>query len=400
MGHMPECCFQLPSFGPGWLATDLAQELQGSGGAAAATQTVTIQTNRPVLLGRLELEFEDAVFASTTDNQGLLVAGLPLIASQGGSGLSCFKPDSPGLMDSNYLGVTLFPQQTFTIRAAFTGGNSRLSARVLCRPLSDDEQSVVLGSDPFVAGYRLLYGMPATTINPGAGQLVMVVERPIQAGFNLGMLVLDALAAVGKFDLEVTSITVAGVAVDQEVTQANVAWTHFDHTNSRGRGLRLKSQLTTGSRVIVNLNNTTGAPIVVAGAFIRAPQFGSGLSGGPEAERPLVLGSEGMGIVPSSVNGTGRPGYTRGDALRPSGRLVLGELRQRPKLIEGLQEEEVEDVAAAIDFLGNDNMSRGIINQINDGRLTPRAGATALSRIAQNRGAVLPSVVRGGVGRR
>lgn len=398
MSHDPMCCWQMPSFGPGWLTTDLAQELQGAGGVAAATQTITIQTNRPVLLGRLELEYEDAVFASTADNQGLLVAGLPLIASQGGAALSSFRPNSPGLIDSNYLGVPLFPQQTFTIRAAFTGGNSRMSARVLCRPLSDDEQNVVLGSDPFVAGYRLLYGLPATTINPGAGQLVMVVERPIQAGFNLGMLVLDALAAVGKFDLEVTSITVAGVAVDQEVTQANVAWTHFDHTNARGRGLRLKSQLTTGSRVIVNLNNTTAAAIVVAGAFIRAPQFGSGLSGGAEADRPLVLSSEGM-MLPRP-DGSVLPGVTRGDTLRPSGRLVLGELRQRPGLIAGLRDEEVEEVAGAIDFLGDDLSSKGILRQMAEGKISPMVGAKNLVKIAQNRGAVLPSAIRGGVGRR
>lgn len=392
MSHTPNCCFQLPSFGAtGWMATDLAQELQGAGGAAAASQTITIQTNRPVLLGRLELEYEDSVFASTADNQGLLVAGLPLIASQGGSGLSSFKPDSPGLADANYLGVPLFPQQTFTVRAAFTGGNSRMSARVLCRPLDDYEQQVVLGSDPFVAGYRLLYGMPATTINAGStGQLIMVVERPIQAGFNLGMLVLDALGSVGKFDLEVTSITVAGVAVDQEVAQANVAWTHFDHTNARGRGLRLQSQLNTGARVIVNLNNTSAGPIVVAGAFIRTPQFGSGLSGGAEAERPLVLGADGLqntGLVPT---GRGR--------LSAGGVNVLNELRQRPGMLSGLTDDDADDMAEAINFLGDDASVRGTLRNMAIGKVKPMAALSSFRQIARNRGKTLPSMANASIG--
>jgi hypothetical protein len=403
MSHNPECCFQLPSFGErGWQATDLAQELQGAGGVAAATQTITIQTNRPVLLGRLELEYEDTVFATTVDNQGLLVAGLPLIASQGGSDLSCFKPDAPGMTDANYLGVALFPQQTMTIRAAFTGGNSRMSARVLCRPLSDAEADYVQSSDPFVAGYRLLYGMPVATIAPGPGQLIMTVERPIQAGFNLGMLVLAALSTVGKFDLEVTSITVAGVAVDQEVVQASVAWTHFDFTNARGRGLRLKSQLGVGARVIINLNNTTGAPIAVAGAFIRTPDFGSALSGGKEAtERPVVLDSD--ALLPRQ-GGAVMPGVTRSSYLSPTGASLLQELRQRPKFIAGLNEEEQEDMAEAITFIGGDDPTvKGTIMRINEGKLSPQRALGSLRKFAQGRGAMLPSVARslqGGNGRR
>lgn len=385
-----ESCFMLSSFGErGWQATDLAQELQGAGGVAAATQTITIQTNRPVLLGRLELEYEDTVIASTATPQGLLVAGLPLIASQGGSDLSVFKPQAPGLTDANYLGVPLMPLQTFTIAATFTGGNSRLSARVLTRPLSDEEVAQMGNTDPFVAGYRLLYGMPPTTINAGsAGQLVMTVERPIQAGFNLGMLVLACLSSVGKFDLVVDSVTVAGVAVDQEVTQAAVAWTHYDFRNARGRGMRLKSTLPVGSRVIVNVTNTTVAAIVVQGVFIRSPEFGSALSGGVEqSSRPFVGSSRALeafntGLVPSGGGG-GR--------LSSRGSVVLGELRQRPGMLSGLSEEEEEDVAEAINFLGDDETVRGTIRNMAAGKVRPIAALKSFRAMARNRGISLPS---------
>lgn len=388
MSHTPECCYMLPSFGErGWQATDLAQELQGSGGVAAATQTITIQTNRPVLLGRLELEYEDTVIASTATPQGLLVAGLPLIASQGGSDLSVFKPRAPGLADANYLGVPLMPLQTFTIAAAFTGGNSRLSARVLTRLLSDEEVAQMGNTDPFVAGYRLLYGMPPTTINAGAaGQLVMTVERPIQAGFNLGMLVLAALPGVGKFDLVVDSVTVAGVAVDQEVTQAAVAWTHYDFQNARGRGMRLKSMLPVGSRVIVNVTNTTAAPIVVQGTFIRTPEFGSALSGGVEqSSRPFVSSSRALeafntGLVPSG-----------GGRLSAGGNTVLSELRQRPSFLSGLRDDEAEDMAEAINFLGDDETVRGTIRNIAAGKVRPGAALASFRKMARNRGVSLPS---------
>ena len=385
-----ESCYMLSSFGErGWQATDLAQELQGAGGVAAATQTITIQTNRPVLLGRLELEYEDTVIASTATPQGLLVAGLPLIASQGGSDLSVFKPQAPGLTDANYLGVPLMPLQTFTIAAAFTGGNSRLSARVLTRPLSDEEVAQMGNTDPFVAGYRLLYGMPPTTINAGsAGQLVMTVERPIQAGFNLGMLVLACLSTVGKFDLVVDSVTVAGVAVDQEVTQAAVAWTHYDFRNARGRGMRLKSTLPVGSRVIVNVTNTTAAAIVVQGVFIRSPEFGSALSGGVEqSSRPFVGSSRALeafntGLVPSGGGG-GR--------LSSRGSVVLGELRQRPGMLSGLSDDEAEDVAEAINFLGDDETVRGTIRNMAAGKVRPIAALKSFRAMARNRGVSLPS---------
>lgn len=388
MSHTPECCFMLPSFGErGWQATDLAQELQGAGGVAAATQTITIQTNRPVLLGRLELEYEDTVIASTATPQGLLVAGLPLIASQGGSDLSVFKPRAPGLVDANYLGVPLMPLQTFTIAAAFTGGNSRLSARVLTRLLSDDEVAQMGNTDPFVAGYRLLYGMPPTTINAGvAGQLVMTVERPIQAGFNLGMLVLACLSTVGKFDLVVDSVTVAGVAVDQEVTQAAVAWTHYDFQNARGRGMRLKSMLPVGSRVIVNVTNTTAAPIVVQGTFIRTPEFGSALSGGVEqSSRPFVSSSRALeafntGLVPSG-----------GGRLSAGGNAVLSELRQRPDFLSGLRDDEAEDMAEAINFLGDDETVQGTIRNMAAGKVRPMAALKSFRAMARNRGVSLPS---------
>lgn len=390
MSHTPECCYMLPSFGErGWQATDLAQELQGAGGVAAATQTITIQTNRPVLLGRLELEYEDTVIASTATPQGLLVAGLPLIASQGGSDLSVFKPRAPGLTDANYLGVPLMPLQTFTIAVAFTGGNSRLSARVLTRLLSDDEVAQMGNTDPFVAGYRLLYGMPPTTIGAGAaGQLVMTVERPIQAGFNLGMLVLAALPGVGKFDLVVDSVTVAGVAIDQEVTQAAVAWTHYDFQNARGRGMRLKSMLPVGSRVIVNVTNTTAAPIVVQGTFIRTPEFGSALSGGVEqSSRPFVGSSRALeafntGLVPSG-SGAGR--------LSSGGSIVLGELRQRPGMLSGLSEDEAEDVAEVINFLGDDETVRGTIRNMAAGKVKPITALKSFRAMARNRGVTLPS---------
>lgn len=386
-----ESCYMLSSFGErGWQATDLAQELQGAGGVAAATQTITIQTNRPVLLGRLELEYEDTVIASTATPQGLLVAGLPLIASQGGSDLSVFKPQAPGLTDANYLGVPLMPLQTFTIAAAFTGGNSRLSARVLTRPLSDEEVAQMGNTDPFVAGYRLLYGMPPTTINAGsAGQLVMTVERPIQAGFNLGMLVLACLSSVGKFDLVVDSVTVAGVAVDQEVTQAAVAWTHYDFRNARGRGMRLKSTLPVGSRVIVNVTNTTAAAIVVQGVFIRSPEFGSALSGGVEqSSRPFVGSSRALeafntGLVPSGGGGGGR--------LSSRGSVVLSELRQRPGMLSGLSDDEAEDVAEAINFLGDDETVRGTIRNMAAGKVRPIAALKSFRAMARNRGVSLPS---------
>lgn len=388
MSHTPECCYMLPSFGErGWQVTDLAQELQGAGGVAAATQTITIQTNRPVLLGRLELEYEDTVIASTATPQGLLVAGLPLIASQGGSDLSVFKPRAPGLVDANYLGVPLMPLQTFTIAAAFTGGNSRLSARVLTRLLSDEEVAQMGNTDPFVAGYRLLYGMPPTTINAGAaGQLVMTVERPIQAGFNLGMLVLACLSSVGKFDLVVDSVTVAGVAVDQEVTQAAVAWTHYDFQNARGRGMRLKSMLPVGSRVIVNVTNTTAASIVVQGTFIRTPEFGSALSGGVEqSSRPFVGSSQALeafntGLVPSG-----------GGRLSAGGNTVLSELRQRPGFLSGLRDDEAEDMAEAINFLGDDETVRGTIRNMAAGKVRPMAALKSFRAMARNRGVSLPS---------
>ena len=390
MGHTPECCYMMPSFGErGWQATDLAQELQGAGGVAAATQTITIQTNRPVLLGRLELEYEDTVIASTATPQGLLVAGLPLIASQGGSDLSVFKPRAPGLTDANYLGVPLMPLQTFTIAAAFTGGNSRLSARVLTRLLSDEEVAQMGNIDPFVAGYRLLYGMPPTTIGAGAsGQLVMTVERPIQAGFNLGMLVLAALPSVGKFDLVVDSVTVAGVSIDQEVTAASVAWTHYDFQNARGRGMRLKSMLSIGSRVIVNVTNTTIAPIVVQGTFIRTPEFGSALSGGVEqSSRPFVQSSQALqslntntGLVPSM-----------GGRLSSGGFAVLDELRQRPGMLSGLSEDEAEDVAEVINFLGDDETVRGTIRNMAIGKVKPRTALASFRKLARNRGVSLPS---------
>ena len=400
MGHTPECCYMMPSFGErGWQATDLAQELQGAGGAAAATQTITIQTNRPVLLGRLELEYEDTVIASTATPQGLLVAGLPLIASQGGSDLSVFKPRAPGLTDANYLGVPLMPLQTFTIAAAFTGGNSRLSARVLTRLLSDEEVAQMGNIDPFVAGYRLLYGMPPTTIGAGAsGQLIMTVERPIQAGFNLGMLVLAALPSVGKFDLVVDSVTVAGVSIDQEVTAASVAWTHYDFQNARGRGMRLKSMLPVGSRVIVNVTNTTAAAIVVQGTFIRTPEFGSALSGGVEqSSRPFVQSSQAL----QSLN-------TNTGLVVPSmgGRrfAVLGELRQRPGMLAGLGDDEAEDVAEVINFLGDDETVRGTIRNMAIGKVKPRTALMSFRKLARNRGVSLPSDSKAnatqGVGRR
>lgn len=242
-------------------------------------------------------------------------------------------------------------------------------------------------TDPFVAGYRLLYGMPPTTINAGAaGQLVMTVERPIQAGFNLGMLVLAALPGVGKFDLVVDSVTVAGVAVDQEVTQAAVAWTHYDFQNARGRGMRLKSMLPVGSRVIVNVTNTTAAPIVVQGTFIRTPEFGSALSGGVEqSSRPFVSSSRALeafntGLVPSG-----------GGRLSAGGNAVLSELRQRPDFLSGLRDDEAEDMAEAINFLGDDETVQGTIRNMAAGKVRPMAALKSFRAMARNRGVSLPS---------
>lgn len=328
-----------------WQVADVASELQGFSGAASATPIITIQTNRPVLLGRLELVYDETATEVTFPNaQALAIQSLPLFGSTGGGSAAQFLPDSPGLADNNYLGVALLPGQTFRIQMAATV-NASVSARVITRPLTRSELEEVQSGPAFTPGFRFLYGLPLTTINAGAtANLTMSVERGIEPGYNLGSLVLQVPLATAFFGMSVNSISVAGVPVDAEVVAAAIDWSHYSHRNARGRGLVLRSGLVPGQTVQVSMTNSTAGPIVASGAFIRAPEYNGQLSGGVANTDPGLVnrGPErggNVGIVPIGRRGEALDGTAAAGVMGISGldgatavdlASTLGELKMNP----------------------------------------------------------------------
>lgn len=376
-----------------WQSMDIASELQGFSGVASATPTITIQTNRPVLLGRLELVYDETATEVTFPTaQSLAIGSLPLFGSVNGGSAAQFLPDSPGLVDNNYLGVALLPGQTLRIAMA-ASVNASVSARVITRPLTRQELEEVQSGPAFTPGFRFLYGLPLTTIGAGAtANLTMSVERGIEPGYNLGSLVLQIPVATAFFGMSVNSISVAGVPVDAEVTAAAVDWRHYSHTNARGRGLVLRSGLVPGQTVQVSLTNSTAGPIVAAGAFVRAPEYNGQLSGGVANQDPGLVfkGPErggNVGIVP--------PGR-RGDALQ--GSALQGSAIEGVMGIQGLDAATAVDLAADLGELkmnpATSARAISLIANLRNGR-TPIANAIAAAK-ALKASASGASATRGG----
>lgn len=262
------CCIDAWS-DPSWQALPIAVELAAAPSAVGVVHTLTIQTQRAMLLGRLQLSYDETAGLVSIDQDGLQVSNVNLNQSRQTTPGALFLPDSPGLVGANYIGMPLLPSQTLTIRGTSTGALS-VSALVYGRPLSraEVEEAEALRSIPPQS--RLLFGLGQVTIAAGGtGVLEGVADRAID---ELGYLVLDQDPTNNPADLRVTGLTVQGQPIDAEVTPAAYFAAHRAHTASMGRAVPLGGRLPVGGRVQVTLQNTGAAPLTIGGGFIRAPR--------------------------------------------------------------------------------------------------------------------------------
>lgn len=333
------------------------RELSGRDPAGASvTPTITLESNYPVVLGRMQLAWDTATTPFLLGRNGLQVGTWNLNRSRQGVTADIFLPNSPGLVGANYLGLPLLPGQTINISGTAPVA-ADVSVLVFCRPMTPEERVAAEQLRTSPAGVDLLFGLGSASIGAGlVGTLSGTVERPVNG--ELGYLILSPDVTAAPGDLRVVETRVAGQRIDGEVVASNYDVFHRSHTNAFGRAIPLDASLSPGQTVEVDVLNTTLGALRVDGGFIRRPRVAdfdgqTGLSGLPRGARGF-----GGGIPMSSL-----PAASEAEVMGLIAAAKAGELpaaqRNRLRLI-------------GIKGRGNDRMVRQLVAEAQQAGQLPR----------------------------
>ena len=271
-----------------WMKFPIGTELAAGPSPAGIVHTLTFATNIAILLGRLQLSWDETLGLVTIDPNGMQLSSWNFNRSNASIPADIFLPDSPGLVGANYLGVPLLPGQTFTIQMTSSAALS-VSGLIMGRPLTTREAQEA-GELRDVPGLTdLLYGLGGVAVGAGAtATLTGTATRAV--GEALGYLVCSQAVANAPGALRIREIRVSGQKIDSETVAADYNLHHRDHRNAGGRIVPIRSRLAVGTPVDIVFFNSTAGPLTANAGFIRAPSIKQADGSNAAQLRPSVPG--------------------------------------------------------------------------------------------------------------